>query len=352
MVFCNTDLFADTDAEYPLPPCFSKFRGLFYPATKFGYTPVLHSNMPLDILLGYIIADSISAHSRAMLPTNEDERNFIKNLSSGGDTLNYALKYMYRLADYNPMLFYHFTQGQVSKRSLDAIEREIIARVHNDCDKSFCKKAMLLHPHYILHVRVNETQLLSYKHFDGEDYYDVPRHYLVNAYCSVLDTIKGQVLPDISTCFVVSEKELENGTVIMPIITPVSQIIGVNTPRTNFAFDYNPQWTRANRQWTKPMFDSEGNHWVMPEREYIVLLRPRFYCGEPFTAPSAGNPSTRTYYYSLMPVAGDLSGGMFPIKDGNVIDEGNDFGWGEVIPLDVFKTNLRGAIDSIKNYGD
>ena len=44
------------------------------------------------------------------------------------------------------------------------------------------------------------------------------------------------------------------------------------------------------------------------------------------------------------------SSGMYPIEDGIVIDESNDWGLGKNVPVNEFKAHLMKMIDNIKNF--
>ena len=57
-------------------------------------------------------------------------------------------------------------------------------------------------------------------------------------------------------------------------------------------------------------------------------------------------------YYTLIPYPFTGSFSMYPIENGNVIDEENALGFGTLVPVDVFKENIRNKINEIKNYGD
>lgn len=78
------------------------------------------------------------------------------------------------------------------------------------------------------------------------------------------------------------------------------------------------------------------------------------HCGTTMIAEE--NPSLNItpniVYAAMYPILGNGSGGMFPIEDGNVIDARDFFGWGKVVPLAVFKQNLRNLIDTIRNFGE
>jgi len=43
---------------------------------------------------------------------------------------------------------------------------------------------------------------------------------------------------------------------------------------------------------------------------------------------------------------------MFPIINGNVIDEENNLGLGAIVPVEDFKSLLRDKIHSIKNFNE
>jgi len=72
--------------------------------------------MPFDVLVGYIFLDSILTHGRKSYPTAQDQNDFINSLTCEGDTLNYVLKYLYKLADYNPFLYYDYKYSTSADR--------------------------------------------------------------------------------------------------------------------------------------------------------------------------------------------------------------------------------------------
>ncbi len=62
--------------------------------------PPISTDMPYNILMGYIYADSLM---RCTTPNQTD--SLIKSWTSLNDTLKYAIKYLYELEDYNPVIF-------------------------------------------------------------------------------------------------------------------------------------------------------------------------------------------------------------------------------------------------------
>jgi hypothetical protein len=93
---------------------------------------------------------------------------------------------------------------------------------------------------------------------------------------------------------------------------------------------------------TAGMYDANGDFWIKPDHEYIVFTAANF----------SYTDTTGQAYFHIWPLAGPSSRGLFPIENGNVIDEKNFFGWGTSVSLETFKTNLQAIINEIKNYGE
>jgi len=63
----------------------------------------------------------------------------------------------------------------------------------------------------------------------------------------------------------------------------------------------------------------------LPNREYILFASPTIQCHK--INPLIGGLSSNTDYVLIMLCGTNLfTLGMFPIKNGNVLDLGNDFG--------------------------
>jgi len=296
-------------------PCDSTAKGYYYsyPSLNIFNVPELQSNMPSDVIIGYIIADSVL---RNVTPI--DFWEFIQTLGDG-DTLNYILKYMYLMADHDPVRYskYLSTQPYPRKGAL-GYENHLLQRTSQL--STMRKKLRVITPEYILHVRVNETVTT-----------EIPEGLrckkLIAAHSTVVETIKGQVLPTMGMHY-----RLNSPAGIVAPITP--------SP-SNFVFEYCPYWPREWDGGTKYGIGTDSDPWVKPNYEYIVFTKFAGHCGD-----------ENITYSAMFPVGGTLSFGMYPIIEGNVIDEGNAWGWGEVVPVDVFKENLRQFINAIKYYGD
>jgi len=297
--------------------------------------------MPLEILVGYIIADSIMAHGKTTYPTAQAQDNFIYGLTCGGDTLKYLMKYLYRMADYNPILYYNFlTSSQAGKQQPMSILPKLLNHIGDKC--GFPTK-QVMKAEYILHIRVNEVEQFAYESRppwtdpnSGKIFTDSSK--LVYVYSQVLDTIKGQVLPNIGS-----------GITIFTIDT-LKDTAGMSEKRmkpyleasanTDFIYHYNPYWRLKNKKgnWERNMEVKEK-----VDNEYIVFS---YNMGTCVSVPNGRQ------YYEIRPTVLGFMGGIFPIKDGNVVDIADDLGWGTEVPLEEFKERLQKLIDSIKNYGE
>ena len=297
-------------------------RGFYYCLDMADYPNLLQSNMPYEVMVGYIVADSAI---RAM-PSITRFYNPIEELNLFSDTAEYIYKYWYLMNEYDPVRFYSFLGKKypVAKNKPRELYSDISNRMHRN------PKFKYVVSDYILHIYVNNTV-----HIDTANtkihYHDWSK---TIAYCKVLDTLKGGVFPSLENAI------FYNGE---------NSIIGKIIPQeqeTDIVFSYIDQWQR----WPdKPLFDSNSEYWIKPEREYIVFLQ---FFG--IDAIGSWDPigSIHKQYYSLIPYPLRGSRSMYPIENGNVIDEKNALGFGTVIPVDVFKQNIRDKINEIKNYGE
>ena len=153
------------------------------------------------------------------------------------------------------------------------------------------------------------------------------------AYCKVLDTLKGRVFPSFNDA-ITYRGELGDSSKSSYTTLP---------DETDVVFSYTNFWPRCTNR-----YNSIGYQWIKPEREYIVFLEFRG-----IDAIGSWDPvgSFHKCYYSLMPYQPENSCSMYPIEDGYVLDAKNALGFGEKVPVDIFKQNIRNKINEIKNYG-
>jgi len=156
-----------------------------YPIIK--NIPPISPSMPLDIMFTYVVADSICRFA-----PQKDVTNLMKSWSSMNDTLRYAAKYLYRMMDYNPIIFRQY-QDQVTLLRKSPFKTYFID-VRNGIQRKFAqfvppqeKNAVnaALGAEYILRVQVVKIDSMPDKLVAGQIRYRVT--------AKVLDTLKGQV---------------------------------------------------------------------------------------------------------------------------------------------------------------
>lgn len=149
--------------------------------------PPLSSGMPFDIMFSYIVTDSLCRFA-----PQKDVTNLLKSWLVMNDTLRYATKYLYRMMDYNPIIFRQY-QDQIMllrkapfttsfQSTKDAIQKKFEQFVPSQ-DKQAVKA--VLGAEYILRVQVVKIDSISDKLVAGQIRYRVT--------AKVLDTLKGQV---------------------------------------------------------------------------------------------------------------------------------------------------------------
>ncbi len=307
-------------------PC-AESGGFFYSYQHVAFTPILYSNMPYEIMQAYIIADSLTKN----IGNIHDVERALEQIGAASDTINYALKYIYKLVDYNPALYYQVTEAVQAqgKVTTGMVERAIRGTLCPDD-----QRLPYITADYILHLKINNTEFVN--RITGDRCKT-----MTIAYCNVLDTIKGQVLPNLSTSVLSNLHKINIGGAETYKTNEVSNYPNMST---NFIFDYCNEWLRCQGCIDRPLYninDSSANSWIKPSKEYIVFLKKIFQCSD----------STKAYY-SMSPIGGGMSFNMYPVENGQIIDEDNHLGFGNIVPLQAFKHRMQEQINQIKNYGE
>ena len=321
--------------EYKPLPSRPYFNGFYYWLDRADYPNMLQSNVPLDVLIGYIVADS----AVRAIPYSNAFIDSAQKLNPFSDTAQYIFKYWYLMNEYDPLWFYSFL-----KREQQPGANATAVSLHSPLRHrmSLHPKSVYVTPHYILQVYVNNT--VSIDNTDARDRYDVNSKTI--AYCKVLDTLKGGKFPSLNNAIFYDgerPKPEEGGIVdntyaeaLFPAITP------------DIVFSYLDDWQR----WAvgPPLNNKiKGDNWIKPGREYIVFLEP---LGMDAKSYWEGEVFRKKCYYALIPYPHPGSLSMYPIEDGYVLDETNALGFGTKVPVEEFKQNIRTKIAEIKNYGE
>ena len=312
------------------------WRGFYYWLDMADYPNLLQSNMPLDIMIGYIVADSAAR----VAPFSGELPNVLRQLNPLSDTGQYVLKYWYLMNEYDPLRFL----------SLRSSRKYPTANTTTLVLHSAMRNWMSVNPlfayvssDYILHVHVNNTVHIDTANTDNPDGSSA-----TIAYCKILDTLKGRKFPSLSNAiFYNGERPTagdgeDDGVIgntyaeaLFPSITP------------DIVFSYRDLW--QNGYGGPTLYNPRDGHWVKPNREYIVFLELRVV-----DAVGSWDPigSPHKIYYSLWPFPHRLSYSMYPVEDGYVLDKYDALGFGKKVPVEEFKQNIRNKINEVKNFGE
>ncbi|MCB2205827.1 hypothetical protein KQI65_13870 [bacterium] len=174
---------------------------------------------------------------------------------------------------------------------------------------------LLLGSPIIAHVRVNDVR------------YEIDSTAIVDksstiATAEILDVIKGEYVPDCTGSSSVSFKHEAE-------------------PASCLEFEYRESWHRLGHGYG---MEPSGNlnNWVQEGREYVVFLD---FLG--VVVDHSSKEYRNVLPISLAPSIVWLSttGCMYPVVDGCVVDEYDDFGFGTHIPVDLWKQRLRETIE-------
>ena len=302
--------------EYQPTPCSSLYPGYYYSGEYYGYHPVLFSDMPYDIMISNVLLDSVKRNLKNIFTEHFGFDTALEHIECEDTIFNLVMKHFYRLEDYTPY-FFIYSFGGYTDRSYLGMESQIWKRSGEVCG---LPKEQVGKSTYILHITTNTVE-----HWEFQGSPDIRK-----VECKINTVIKGQVLPDINSLVEVFYVDSND------IRLTKSRGVTVN-PNTDFIFHYT-DFNVSNKGITKTFPE------IKPETEYIAFVwQVGFDCI---------NEQTKTTYFKFRPSLVGLSGGMYPIVNGNVFDEYDDFGWGTSVPLNTFLLNLQEVIDSIVNYGE
>lgn len=197
VMLCSVPMLAQNEdgyREFKDPQSFKDF-GLWYDSTISMYQtrypiirtiPPLAPSMPLDIMFSYVAMDSL-----ARFGSPKEIAGLIRSWKSMNDTLRYAGKWLYKVMDYNPIIFQQYQDEVIFhyKHPFKADLRDACNRVV-DKYAPLVQKAernavyTLLESDYILRVRVVAVDSMKHKSARGMWRYRVT--------AQVLDTLKGR----------------------------------------------------------------------------------------------------------------------------------------------------------------
>lgn len=308
----------------PRPPCWQHHASIVFPFPRLQSHLPLETGMPYDVMLAYVFYDSLARRIK------EPSVAALYDNLSYSDTLRYAMKYCYKMVDYNPVLFERFRRYNDTHRRYALDRSEVFYKLYKKVEKTSPNpfmETLICQSSIIAHILVTDTVSL----IDTSN----STHFVTPAVTAiVLDTLKGRVLPPCIN-FYPAEKRQENTP--LPLMTSNSCL----------QFSYMLDWQRipfgSNIVYSgETMMDENGVPWVQKDKEYIVFLNFGAAC------------SDSLYTYHDLGIFGirSSSNNIYRIANGKVLDPENDFGLGTTPTVADFKNALRQKIHSITHFGE
>lgn len=313
------------------PPCMSDFYGLTVESAKLPNIPYLTTDTPYEVMLSYIILDSVCKSS-----SFKEVKEFLNGLDYG-DTLKKIMNYLYRTVDFDAFryLYTQYSRGNTNNSSIYYMHpRDVINEILYTVSKktpNYFLDLMLLRADFILHIKIKDT--IVRKTPSSGIYPDLS----IVTY-EILDTIKGKRIPtckDISIYNPSEEKVIKADNGPNPNTYPCSQ----------FDFRFNKDYFRKEGS-RDVILINENNpihfekwDFVKIDGEYLVFLNLHPLCSDDYI----------DYSGLTLTISPLKNCPMFPVVNGILKDKGNDFGLGEEININVIKNFLRNRIQEMIN---
>jgi hypothetical protein len=306
------------------PPCMPDYYGLTYTYPVLQHIPQLTSDMPLDIMISYIVLDSVCKYGRL------DQFNEFIDRQTYNDTIKKMMNYLYRIKDFDPIKFIfsqYYKYNQISSEYYihpSNVISTIIKKVKSISPSPFLDN-ILLSSDYIFHIRVIDTTRRITP--SANIFKDLA---IVNF--EIIDTIKGRNIPN---CKNISLNFQQNNADL------------INKPSNCSQFEYRLYWNRSKYPPSDIVFDRTTNNlvdsldqpWVKSNKEYIVFLQLHSLCYN----------NINEYYCVYPNVIPSETCTMYPIENGIVQDPGNEFEFSNY-NIQNFKNELRNRIQQIIHY--
>lgn len=262
--------------------------------------PPFNSGMPLDVLLSYIIADSI-----ARFDHGHQTEQVIRGWRTMNDTLRNALRYLYIMTDYNPIILTQYLGEVGSSGCVSLVVPQLRHALRRCAPNTSEAKALYgaIYAGYALRIRVLAVDSMTLKPEPGP-----ATHTMYRAMVEVLDTLKGRVFPSCEQAM-----RSNNHDALSMSTAPCTSIMFTNAtywdPREQI--DAFVPWPAESRLYfaRDPAFCTADSSFIMhPGQEAVVFLN---YYGQRLDS---------MYDYFNLQIEPQCSFGALPIIDGKIRD--------------------------------
>lgn len=278
------------------PPCFPEDQGLFYEIPVNPTNPPFSTDMPYDVLIGYIAMDSLSKNVEI-----EDYYSFLSR-QKYNDTIRTMMRYFYQMMEYNPAKYLDYKYYGLHSKFPPM-----------DYEHSFYNHLLMTSP-----VPILDASLLASFFIGKVTIYDVNSYIDTNARWAVTAS---KVSARIDTIF--KGHSIENCP---------------NPPSVETPYNQNCMKFEIAKEWFD---DIDFFNTITTQQSFFVFFEYRLIC---FTETSA--------YFTIFPLrfVGSLNNSIYPIVDNRLIDTNNELGFGESVDLNTFYNGIQNRINEIKNF--
>lgn len=295
-VFIVMNTFLVSVIKTQSPPCYPEGQGIYYEIPLNQNTPPYSTDMPLDVLIGYVAMDSLTKNVDI-----EDFNEFMMH-QQYNDTLRTMMRYLYQMIEYNPEKYLNYIHnGHPNKFS------------PGDYDQLFYQFLIMDSPQPILEASLLASfTIAKITIIDIHNYIDTTAKW-AKTNCTVtakLDSIfKGHSMLNCSNP--------------PPIEEPINQKC--------IKFEIAKEWFQ----------DTTLYNSILPGESFFVFFENRFVC-----------TTETSSYFTIFPLrfVGSLNNSIYPIINNELIDTNNELGFGTNVELSIFYNGIQNKINEIKNF--
>lgn len=295
-VFIIMNTFLVSVIKTQSPPCFPEDQGLNYEIPLNQNTPPYSTDMPFDVLIGYVAMDSLTKNVEI-----EDYYQFMMK-QQYNDTIRTMMRYFYQMIEYNPEKYLNYKHnGQPSKFGVAYYEHY------------FYDYLLRISPQPIL-----EASLLASFTIAKITILDVQNYIDTNArWAKTMGTITARLDS------IIKGHSMLNCFNSPPVEEPINQKC--------IKFEIAKEWFQDTT-----VYDS-----FLPGQSFFVFFENRLIC-----------KTETSSYFTIFPLrfVGSLNNSIYPIIDNRLIDTNNELGFGVSVDLNIFYNGIQNKINEIKNY--
>ncbi|MBX3044369.1 MAG: hypothetical protein KIT33_14490 [Candidatus Kapabacteria bacterium] len=276
------------------PPCFPEDQGLNFEIPLNHNCPPYSTDMPFDVLIGYIALDSLTKNVDI-----DDYYSFMNN-QTYNDTIKTMMRYFYKMLEFNPEKYLNYKHsGQINKYEAMDYEHLFYDFVRRISPEPILD-ASLLASFVIAKITVN-----SVYNYNDSIARSAKTASIITAYIDSL--IKGKVI-----------SECPNPPIIG---SPIQKCI---------KFEIAKEWFTYN-----PDFE------MIPGQSYFVFFDYRLIC-----------KTETSSYFTIFPLrfVDSKTNSIYPVIDNSIIDIHNELGFGTNIDINTFYNLIQTRVNQIKNF--